>query len=116
MASERKDDPATYPALGRWMSWVDRPGNPTKLYRALVGLCALVAVAGFFIKWKTHFAVESIPVFYAIYGFTMFTGLILLAKGLRVLIKRPEDFYGDKAVDREDYPETGTDRREHGDV
>jgi hypothetical protein len=39
-----------------------------------------------------------------------------VAKGLRVLIKRPEDYYGNKAVDTEEYPEDQLDKREHTDV
>jgi hypothetical protein len=34
----------------------------------------------------------------------MFTALILAAKTLRIFIKRPENYYGDKAIDIEDYP------------
>jgi len=41
----------------------------------------------------------------------MFTALILVAKALRLLIKRPENYYGDKAVDGEEYP---TDQLEQG--
>ena len=34
----------------------------------------------------------------------MFTALILVAKTLRLLIKRDEAYYGMKSVDNEDYP------------
>jgi hypothetical protein len=34
----------------------------------------------------------------------MFTVLIFVAKFLRLIIKRPENYYGDKAIDQEDYP------------
>ena len=116
MDNDRKDDPAAYPPLGRFLTWVDRPGNPTKLFRALIVVCVLAVLADFTYKPYGHFEMEKIPGFYAAYGFVMFTGLILLAKGLRVLIKRREDYYGEKAIDQEEYPEAETDRREHGDV
>jgi len=41
----------------------------------------------------------------------MFTALILVAKVLILLIKRPENYYGSKAIDNEDYP---TDQLEQG--
>lgn len=103
---DHKDEhPETYPALGRMLLWVDRPGSATKIFWALAGVCALLFALDFTYHKHGHFTVEDYPGFYGIYGFVMFTGLILAAKGLRVLIKRPEDYYGDKAVDREDYPE-----------
>jgi hypothetical protein len=34
----------------------------------------------------------------------MFTALILVAKILRLIIKRPENYYGDKSIDQENYP------------
>ena len=116
MAQKPKDDPATYPALGRMMTWVDKKGSDKKIFWAL----ALVCVVVFLLEWTyekhPHFGVEGVNGFYAFYGFIMFTGLILVAKGLRVLIKRPEDYYGDKAVDTEEYPEDQLDIREHTDV
>jgi len=59
------------------------------------------------------FKITDFPGFYGIFGFVMFTGLILVAKMLRVLIKRPENFYGDKSIDTEDYPEDQLERAEH---
>jgi len=114
--SDRHDDPSTYPALGRWMTWVDRPGSATKIFRGLIVVCVLVVLADLTYTPYGYLPMEKWFGFYAGYGFVMFTVLILLAKGLRVLIKRREDYYGDKAVDQEDYPDDGTDRREHGDV
>jgi len=104
MANKTKDDPGKYPALGRLLTWVDRPGSATKITYALAGLCALLFISDLFYEKHSHFAAEDFFGFYAIYGFVMFTGLILAAKALRVIIKRPEDYYGDKAIDREEYP------------
>ncbi len=104
--SEHKDNPDTYPALGRMLLWVDRPGSANKIFRALAVVCGLLFLADFTFEKHGYFDVEHLPGFFGAYGFIMFTGLILAAKGLRVLIKRPEDYYGDKAVDREEYPES----------
>lgn len=111
--SQRETDPAKLPRLGRMLLWVDKPGSATKIFWALVVACVLLVLADFTYEKHGHFDVENLPAFFGIYGFVMFTGLILAAKGLRVLIKRREDFYGDKAVDREEYPEAGTQKVDH---
>jgi hypothetical protein len=46
----------------------------------------------------------------------MFTALILAAKTLRIFIKRPEDFYGEKAIDGESYPEEELEQVGHDDA
>ena len=46
----------------------------------------------------------------------MFTALILAAKTLRIFIKRPEDFYGEKAIDCESYPEEELEQVGHDDA
>jgi hypothetical protein len=104
MDKPAKDDPARYPALGRILLWVDRPGSANKIFWGLAAFCGVLFLADFTYEKHGHFAVEDIPGFYGAYGFVMFTALILLAKALRYFVKRPEDFYGDKAIDREEYP------------
>lgn len=98
------------PALGRALTWVDRPGSATRLVIALALAAVLVAGLGFFTDMHGVFGFDNLPVFYAAYGFIMFTGLILAAKGLRVLVKRPEDYYAPDAVDAEAYPEDQLER------
>ncbi len=107
------DDPKTYPLLGRLMLWVDKPGSATRLFYGLAGLCAVLFLLDFTYEKHGHFKAEDYPGFYGVYGFVMFTGLILLAKGLRVLIKRDEGYYGDKAIDTEDYPEDQLEKVDH---
>ena len=115
MDKHPKDNPDTYPRLGRMMMWVDRPGSANKIFWALAIVCGLLFLADFAYEKHGHFDVEYIPGAYGIYGFLGFTALILLAKGLRVLIKRPEDFYEEKAVDREDFPEAELDKVNYDD-
>ena len=104
MAGPTRDDPARYPAIGRWLTWVDRPGSPNRIFWGLAVFCGFLLILDFTYEKHGHFAFEDFPEFFAIYGYVMFTLLILAAKGLRALVKKPEDFYGDKAVDREEYP------------
>ena len=113
MGKPTNDTPEDYPALGRALTWVDRPGSANKIFWALAVVCALLFLADFTYDKYGHFDVEKIPGFYGAFGFVMFTCLILLAKGLRVLIKRPEDYYGSKAIDQEEYPEDQLERVDH---
>jgi len=110
MPNENSDN---YPWLGRMFLWVDKPGSANKIFWGLAVFCGLLFLIDFFYEKHGHFDIEHIPGFYGIYGFVMFTGLILLAKGLRVIIKRPEDYYADKAVDREEYPDDQLEKVDH---
>ncbi|NKB26088.1 MAG: hypothetical protein GKR99_00340 [Rhodobacteraceae bacterium] len=109
------DDPANWPRLGRLLSWVDRPGSAHRLFWGLAMVCIVLVMLDFTYKKYGHFGVEAIPGAYGIYGYVMFTLLIFAAKILRDFIKRPENYYGDKAVDSETYPEDQLDRVQHGD-
>lgn len=111
--SDHETDPAKLPRLGRLLLWVDRPGSANKVFWALAAVCLVVFLLDFTYEKHAYFDFEHIPGFFAIYGFVMFTGLILAAKALRELIKRPEDYYGDKAVDRENYPEDQLEKVNH---
>ncbi len=99
-----KDNPEKLPALGRMFLWVDRPGSANKIFWALAAVCLLLFLLDFTYVKHGHFKVEDLPGFYGVYGFVMFTLLILAAKTLRIFIKRPEDYYGDRAIDTEEYP------------
>jgi len=116
MAHKPKDDPATYPALGRAMTWVDKPGSDKKIVWALILVCLGLFLADFTYEKHGHFWVEYFRGFYAIYGFVMFSALIISVGFLRKLLKRPENYYGDKAVDQEEYPADLIDKRDNADV
>lgn len=53
----------------------------------------ILLIIDFFIHKHSEFAWEGIPEFYATYGFVSCVLLIFIAKGLRRLIKRGEDYY-----------------------
>jgi hypothetical protein len=116
MAQKPKDDPSTYPALGRALTWVDKPGSDKKIVWALIAVCLVLFLLDFTYEKHGEFKVEFIQGFYAFYGFVMFTGLILAVRVLRYFIKRPEDYYGDKAVDPEEYPTDQLEIRDNADV
>ena len=90
--------------LGKTLSWFTKTKHANKIFLGLALLCFVLFLSDFTYNKHGHFHIEEIPGFYGAYGFFMFTALILVAKALRLLIKRPENYYGDKAVDGEDYP------------
>lgn len=116
MANSRKDDPAKYPLLGRKMMWLEKPGSVAKVIAALVLASAVVALADFFYEKHGKFAEEEVEGFFAMFGFVMFTLLVLAARGLRALVGEREDYYGTKAVDQEEsYPEDQIEIRDYDD-
>lgn len=97
--------------------WVETPGAVNKITAGLIVACILSVLADFTYDKYGHFAEEGAMGFYAIFGFISFTLLIFVARGLRVLMMRPEGFYGKKAIDGEgDYPADQIDIKEHSDV
>jgi hypothetical protein len=109
----RKEDASGYPALGRALMWVDAPGNGKKIVYSLYAVCTALFFADFFYKKKTLVEIEYVPGFYAIYGFVMCAALVICAKWMRLIVKRPEDFYGDMAIDTEAYPEDQLERKRY---
>jgi len=55
-----------YPILGRWISWVDKPGSNHKIFYILIILC----IASFGLEWTyekhAYFEIENYKGFYAI--------------------------------------------------
>lgn len=80
----------------------DRPENVRRLLAMFFVICAALFVADFFVHrhasfehgdGENQFPLELLPGFYAIYGFVACVLLVLLAKVLRKLIMRDEDYY-----------------------
>ncbi len=71
----------------------DKPENVRRLLRLLYLACALLLAADLYIHRHVDHAWESLWGFYALYGFAACVSLVLLAKLLRKLLKRSEDYY-----------------------
>lgn len=89
--------------------WLDQPGNIKKLVYLVYGLCGLFLLADLFYEKHPHFAVENWFGFYAFFGFAAYCFIVFSAKGLRRLLKRDEDYYGEP--DNETTHETMKERR-----
>lgn len=104
-AEQKNDSPSDLPRLSRWLLWVDQKRNVDRLVWGLALFCLALALSDFAYHKHSYFPIESIPGFYGLYGFFMCAALVIAAKGLRVLLKRSEDYYAPYSVDSEDHPE-----------
>lgn len=75
------------------MGWADRPEVKQRIRNALYVICAALVAADFVMHRHVVYAIERIPAFYALYGFVALVAVVLLAKGLRRLVGRAEDYY-----------------------
>jgi hypothetical protein len=73
--------------------WLDHPRNVDRIFYWLCGVCVLVFVADFFFEKHGYFTWEHWVGFHGVYGFISCVGLVLAAKQMRRLVKRPEDYY-----------------------
>jgi hypothetical protein len=72
--------------------------NPRNIKRVIYGLyivCGLSVFAEFFIHPHVVHPWEALFGFYSLYGFVACVILVLVAKELRKLIMRSEDYYDD---------------------
>lgn len=77
--------------------WLDEPRNVKFLWRVFLGVLALTVIAEFVIALHPHFEAESLFGFNAAYGFLACAAMIVVAKGLALLLKRPDRYYREDA-------------------
>lgn len=75
------------------ITFLDSAENQSKVRRFFYLILCLLLILDFFIVKQGHFAWETTPEFFAVYGFIACVGLIFIAKALRWLVKRKEDYY-----------------------
>lgn len=71
----------------------DDPVKVTWTFRLLYAACAVLLLADFVINRHVVHPWEGLPGFYAVYGFVGIVVLVLLAKQLRRVVMRDEDYY-----------------------
>jgi len=71
----------------------DKPRNVSLLLRTLYVICTLLFVLDFILHRHVTHEWEGLTGFYAIFGFIACVSLVLVAKQLRKLVKRKEDYY-----------------------
>lgn len=73
--------------------WLDNPGNVKRLWRGFLVVLVLTVAAEALVALHPHFAVESLFGFHAAFGFVACALMILVAKALALLLKRPDTYY-----------------------
>jgi len=113
MSAHQDEDTSGFPAIGRALLWLDKKKNVDRVVYGLYALCAGLFAADFFYVKHVTFGIENVPGFYAIYGFFMCAALVICAKGLRVFLKKPEDYYATRDTQFEDYPAEQLEKVDH---
>lgn len=73
--------------------WLVRPRTIRLLWWIFGAILALTVAGQFFIHFHAYFEVDGWFGFYAIYGFLTCVGMVVLAKLLGLVLKRPDDYY-----------------------
>ena len=73
--------------------WLDRGENVTKLYRGLWAIGIALIAADLFMHKHEEFGFAGWLGFYGFFGFVACVTLVVTAKALRRILKRPEDYY-----------------------
>jgi hypothetical protein len=71
----------------------DKPENVQRFLRFFYASLVVLLIVDFFIHKHADFPWEEATDFYAVYGFVSCVALIFIAKVLRLLIKRDENYY-----------------------
>ena len=74
--------------------WLDKPRNVKRLWRGFLVLLALMVLAEWLVHLHPQFEVESAFGFHAWFGFMACAAMIVVAKALAMVLKRPDTFYG----------------------
>ena len=75
------------------LTFLDSPQNRRRIRKYFYISLVLLLSLDLLIPKHGHFAWEEAPFFCAVYGFIGCVSLIFIAKVLRFLVKRKEDYY-----------------------
>lgn len=73
--------------------WLVRPTTLRKIWWAFGALLLLSVAGDAFIQHEAHFGIDGTFAFFAWYGFLSCVLMVLAAKALGWLVKRPESYY-----------------------
>ena len=74
----------------------DNPRNVRRVVHGLVGACVILAGLDLVVHRHVSHPWEAITGFYALYGFVACVLLVLLAKEMRKVLIRKEDYYDEE--------------------
>jgi len=87
----------------REVTFFDQQRNVALILKTFYALCIILVLLDFFVHRHIYVYFETIPAFYAIYGFVACVVLVVLAKIMRKGLMRDEHYY-DARVDEQDTP------------
>lgn len=73
--------------------WLDEPRNLRRLWHGFIVVLALTVALEWVLPLHGHFAIDSLFGFNAAYGFLACAAMIVGAKALGLLLKRPDSHY-----------------------
>ena len=73
--------------------WLDDRANVERLVRGFYAACLLLLLLDLFVPRHGGFAIEKLFGFYAFFGLAACVTLVLVAKQLRRVLMRSEDYY-----------------------
>jgi hypothetical protein len=79
--------------------WLDDPAHVNLLWRGFLVVLALLVAAELLVHMHPNFEIEAIFGFGAWFGFAACAAMIVGAKGLALLLKRPDSYYGEPRDD-----------------
>ncbi|MCB0057592.1 MAG: hypothetical protein H6876_08270 [Hyphomicrobiaceae bacterium] len=71
----------------------DKPQNVARVRYALYALCGISILAEVFVHRHVDHPWEALPLFYCLYGFAACVILVLIAKEMRKVLMRDEEYY-----------------------
>jgi hypothetical protein len=74
--------------------WLARPSTIRLLWRSFAAVLVLLVALQLLVKIKGYFTIDGWFGFGAAFGFLSCLALVLIARALGVVLKRPEDYYG----------------------
>ena len=75
--------------------WLVRPSSIRMLWRLLIAVLALLVALQLVIPVKGYFLIDGWFGFAAVFGFLSCLAMVFVAKGLGVILKRPQDYYAE---------------------
>lgn len=74
--------------------WLDQPRSRKWLWRGFLLLLVLTMLAELLVQLHPHFEIESVFGFHAWFGLMACAAMIVVAKALALVFKRPDSYYG----------------------
>lgn len=79
--------------------WLVRASTIRWMWRVCIAVLALTVLAQLLVPMKGYFGIDGWLGFGAVYGFLACLAMVLAAKALGLLLKRPENYYKDRTSD-----------------